>query len=361
MSVYRIGFVMEQTLGHVTHDRNLRQWTATDSSVTPRWMPVEFHRHDRWERIGNWSIRASLRARDQMREAMAESPLSAIFCHTQVCALFLGKAMCQVPTIVSLDATPLNLDTLHAAYDHHPSRFQAVETLKTVLNRRSFRRAKRLVTWSDWAKKSLVRDYGIAPDKITVIAPGIDLDQWHFDRAPHHPERLHLLFVGGDFRRKGGILLLDAMRDNLADTCELDIVTREDVNADGIPNVRVHHGINANTPEMLALYQQADAFVFPTHGDCLPIAVMEAMAAELPVVATNVGAICEEVIDHETGYLIAPGDKDAFVHAVSDLAADDDRRAEMGRAGRRRATDRFDGATNYRRIVDETKRCADAR
>jgi len=366
MAIYRLGFVMEQTLGHVTHDRNLRQWLAADGSIIPHWMPVEFQADDLFQRLplvrGNWSLRASLRARRLVAAALRRERLDGLLFHTQVTSLFSVGHMRARPAIVSLDATPLNLDTVGAAYDHARSGIRAVEALKNGLNRRAFRAARHLVAWSQWAKDSLAADYGIPPGKVTVIPPGVDLGRWCFERSPRPKSApVRLLFVGGDFRRKGGELLLRAYRERLADCCELDIATRDDVDASGPGCVRVHRGLRPNTPELMALFEQADVFVFPTLGDCLPIAVMEAMAAELPVVASRVGALHEEVVDGVTGFLVPPGDAGALAERVEALCRDPGRRADMGLAGRKRAEERFDGSRNYAALLGLYKRCVDGR
>jgi len=357
---------MEQTLGHVTHDRNLRHWVSGDAEIVPEWMPVEFHAADMWERApltrGNWTLRASLRARAQVATTLKRRSLDGLFFHTQVTALFSTPFMRRLPSIVSLDATPINVDSVGAAYDHAPSRNRPIELWKNRLNRRTFRSARHLITWCDWAKQSLIQDYGIKPEKVTVIPPGIDLGRWRFERFAHKAARpVRLLFVGGDFRRKGGDLLLSAFRGALSERCELDIVTRDEVNTEGLTHIRVHHGLTSNAPELLALYEAADIFVFPTLGDCLPIAIMEAMAAELPVVATCVGAIGEEVEDGTTGFVIPPGDGNALIASVMRLADDADLRRQMGWAGRKRAEEKFNGARNYQAVLSLYKRCVDGR
>ncbi len=357
-----VGFVMEQTLGHVTHHRNLEQWTAEQDCIRPLWMPVAFDARDVWQRAplarNNWTVRASLRAKALVNATAQREPLDALFFHTQVTALFAARWMRRIPTILSLDATPLNVDTMAAAYDHHPSASARVEALKNALNRRAFSRAAHLVTWCAWARDSLVQDYGIDAARISVIPPGIDLERWHFHR-PARSGAVRLLFVGGDFRRKGGLVLIDAFRKHLRGRCVLDIVTKDVVDQEGLPGVRVHHGLTANSPKLVSLYQQADVFVFPTQGDCLPIAVMEAMAAGLPVVAAGVGALHEEVVEGTTGFLVPPGDGEAMAHRVLQLIEDHDLRAAMGQAGRRTAEERFDGARNYAALLDLCGRCAD--
>src|SRR6185295_6176496 len=143
--------------------------------------------------------------------------------------------------------------------------------IKTALTRRTFKRARKLVVWHEWARQSLMKDYDVEPGKIELIRPGINLSRWNFPRstaAGSGPVRL--LFVGGDFRRKGGETLLAAFKRDLAGTCELDIVTREEVDLTGLSNVRVHHGLGSNVPELMALYERADLFLFPTLADVYP-------------------------------------------------------------------------------------------
>jgi glycosyltransferase involved in cell wall biosynthesis len=194
---------------------------------------------------------------------------------------------------------------------------------------------------------------------VNVIPPGIDLEKWNFVRPPHEGP-VRLLFVGGDFRRKGGETLLAAFARDLALECELDIVTREAVNLAGLQNVRLHKNMLPNAPELMGLYAAADIFVFPTCADTLPLVVMEAMAASLPVVTTSVGALSEEVTDGVTGILVPPADVDALAAATLRLVREPALRLRMGAAGRQQAREKFNGAENYRRILDLCKRCVDA-
>src|SRR5258706_4426334 len=236
---YRVGFVMEQTLGHVTHADNFRQWIDRDADVIPTWIPISFHEPDLWDRAPviryNWTVKASLRASSQLQAALRSTPLDGLFFHTQVTAQLAHRFMTKIPTVVSMDATPLNFDSIGLPYDHVPSDFNYVERFTNTVNRRTFGLARKLITWHEWGKRSLVRDYRMNADGVVVIPPGIDLDRWHFPRHfPVDGAPVRLLFVGGDFRRKGGDILIQAFAKDLAGECELDIVTRDDVNIEGL-------------------------------------------------------------------------------------------------------------------------------
>ena len=93
-------------------------------------------------------------------------------------------------------------------------------------------------------------------------------------------------------------------------------------------------GVREDVPELLAA---ADVFVLASDWEGHPVAVMEAMAAGLPVVATRVGGVPELVEHGVTGLLVERGDMRGLGEAMASLARDAARRSEMGETGRRRA------------------------
>ena len=99
-----------------------------------------------------------------------------------------------------------------------------------------------------------------------------------------------------------------------------------------------------------AWLERADVFAHTPRWEGFGIVLLEAMLAELPVVATRVSAVPEIVADGETGILVEPGDADAVARALVELLRDDARRRALGEAGRRRARERFSVA----RMADET-------
>jgi len=97
-------------------------------------------------------------------------------------------------------------------------------------------------------------------------------------------------------------------------------------------------GEQKDVPAQLA---QADVFVLSSRSEGLPMSILEAMAAGLPVVASAVGGVPELVVDGETGLLVPPGDERALAAALARIVGDASLRTRLGAAGRARAEERF--------------------
>ncbi len=329
---------MEQELGHKTHYQNLRAIFQRMPDFKSHWILPEMRTSGMVGRLplvrSNWTLQASLQTRQGLSRLTKEVRPELLFFHTQVTAVLARDYLRRYPSIVSLDATPLQYDALGEAYDHR-SGPGWLEDYKLQLYRSCFDAASHLVTWSQWAKDGLTAGYGVPPEKITVIPPGVDLQQW--SRPSRHTQERHavkILFVGGNLERKGGYELLEAfrhVREQLGPEdpqLELHMVTKDTVPDQ--PDVFPHYGLKPNTSELKELYFSSDIFCLPTHGDCLPMALAEAGAAGMPVVSTRVAAIPELVVDRENGYLIQPGDTNGLVKVLERLAKDPSLRAAMG-------------------------------
>lgn len=361
MRTLNIALVMEQTLGHVTHAQNLQASLKAEPHLQTHSVEVPFDLEP-WQAklpfYRNWSVRASWRARRSLK-ALGVERMDAIFFHTQVCSLFSTDLIHRVPAAISVDATPLNYDSLGTAYNHKPAGDGPIDRLKFWLNQRAFQSAAALVTWTDWCRRSLIADYGADPERIHVIPPGIHIDDWAAaPRAPHDGP-VRILFVGGDFQRKGGPLLLEAWREQLRDRAELHLATNSEVAPE--PGIHLYRGIEPNTPALRQLFAAADIFALPTLGDTFGIVLAEAGAARLPAVSTAIAGIPEIVRHGESGLLCPPGDIQALAAALSQLVDHPDLRTAMGiRAGERVAA-QFDAAKNARRLTQLLSECASQR
>jgi glycosyltransferase involved in cell wall biosynthesis len=89
-------------------------------------------------------------------------------------------------------------------------------------------------------------------------------------------------------------------------------------------------------------YQAADIYFHPSRADTAPFSILEAMASGLPVVATSVGGIPEQVEDGGSGFLVPPGDTLAMAERLGKLLSDPVICGEMGEYGRARVLEKFD-------------------
>lgn len=335
-----IAYVMEQTLGSITHYLNLRKEEAALDGEHPRWIPIDYRK----ERVP-WTINGGLAARRAVRSVLGE--VDGVFIHTNVLALLSVDLFRRVPTIISTDGTPYNKREMRLAYDLKP------ESSLTAFAKRSlykgvFSRARAFVAWSSWAARSFVEDYGCAENDVRVIPPGIDPQEFAPGDRSHELPRI--LFVGGDFKRKGGDLLLDVFRKRLRGRAELVLVTKEQLPSE--PGVTVHNNVVANSPTLRNLYATSDIFALPTRADCYPLVCMETLAAGMPLVATRVGGIPDLVREGETGHLLAVDDAAALGDALESLVTDPARRQAMGAAARVYAGQRFDARTNAKALFE---------
>ncbi|HTB67244.1 MAG TPA: glycosyltransferase family 4 protein [Steroidobacteraceae bacterium] len=340
MSGRPIAYVMEQTLGNITHYLNLRRAESMAEAPGPLWLPIEY----RASRLP-WTIAGGRLARAALINVMPQ--VDGIFMHTTTLALLCVDLFRKKPTVLSTDGTPSNKLNMRAAYGLQ-AQGRVRERAKRALNGKVYGAAAGLVGWSNWAKQSFVDDYGYREENIAVIPPGVDVEQFVAGDREHEVPRI--LFVGGDFERKGGSLLLDVFRQRLRGRAELILVTRDKVQPQ--PGVTVHHDIRANSPELRALYATSDLFVLPTLADCYSLVLMEALAAGMPVVATRVGGIPDIVLEGKNGHLLNAGDGAALGDALEALVADSGRRRSMGEYGRADALQRFDARENARRLFE---------
>jgi glycosyltransferase involved in cell wall biosynthesis len=109
---------------------------------------------------------------------------------------------------------------------------------------------------------------------------------------------------------------------------------RAEIETRGLEDTVFLLGYRADVPRVLAA---SDVLVLPSYREGTPRVITEAMASGLPVVATNIAGIPEQVSDGESGYLIPTGDPDALAARLAELLADPALRERMGRCGVRRA------------------------
>jgi starch synthase len=304
--------------------------------------PLSLH----WALAAWWSTTRQLRS--QRRRGVDAEVL--FFNHLSPLVL-LGRTPRRRPVVLNLDATPRLTTAMGSHYLGRGARPTLIERVKVPLYRAVYRRAAHIVAWSRLVERSLVDDYGVDPARVTVVPNGIDLRMWKRTAGSAPADTtVRVLFVGGEFERKGGLDLLATARLPEHSTVEFHIVTKSDVR-DASANVVVHRDLGPKSDALRELYASASIFVLPTMADFSPLAVCEAMAMELPVISTAVGAVEEMIEDGVNGFVIGAGDTDALRARLGELIASPDLRRRMGSEGRAIAERSFDIEENADRIV----------
>ena len=361
-TAYEFGFILEQSLGHVTHAKNLLTNITRDPEVRAHWGLVDFGSSGIAEQIplyrSNWTVRAGVRAYRHVARMNKQTKLDALFFHTQVPAILAQRWVRKIPTIVSLDATPLQYDELGAFYKHEQGPAW-LEAWKWRLNCSCYSSARRVVAWSEWTKQGLVTKYGVPADKVVVIPPGVNVDEWRRPVARVlHDNPVKILFVGGDLERKGGGVLLEAFRALRHPGIELHLVTKSQLQPE--PGVFVYSNLEANSQPLKDLYHSCDIFALPTFGDCLPMVLSEAGASGMAIISTSVAAIPEIVVNGETGLTVPAGDAVALAKAISDLSENPATRMRLGERAMAHVSCSYDAQTNASRLLSLLKAEANA-
>jgi glycosyltransferase involved in cell wall biosynthesis len=349
---------MEQNAGHLTNYRNLRSVVeqTAPADVLPCWHELHYYRADgRLERLGRnhpdlipGYVIGNTRMLLEFRQALTSQTYDAILTNSWAAMLY-AKRISRLPTVIDFDSTPLQIDRM-PIYGG-PRDPPPIAAIKYRLCRRAYRFAGLLQAWSNWARDSAIHEYGVPAHKVVVNPPGVDLNFFRpaGERRDRKDGRLRVVFVGGDFARKGGNLLLEWFRHQTVGDVELHLATREPVREQ--PGLFVHD-VTPNSPALLQLYQKGDVFVLPSLGECFGIATVEAIAAGLPVVVSDVGGTADIVEHGHNGLIVAAGDVNELSSALAVLLADSALRRDMGVRARQVAEKRFDAKQNALRTLD---------
>jgi len=207
---------------------------------------------------------------------------------------------------------------------------------------------------------------GMPPTKIAIIHDGIDLEEFS-PRPPDPAMRAALGIRDGEFvvgvtgrlssKSKGIPTLLRAFRSVVGQEPDTRLLLagrqdpglRELAASLGLRDRVVFTGFRADVADVLACI---DLYVQPSVREALSSSILEAMAMEKPVVASDVGGVPEAVVPEETGLLCRPGDPDDLARAILKLMKESDRLEPMGRRARERVRTLF----SLDRMVGETER-----
>ncbi|MGQ9682312.1 MAG: glycosyltransferase family 4 protein [Anaerolineae bacterium] len=295
-----------------------------------------------WSSRRAWDVPALAR----LVKILRDSGVELVHAHNPRAGLLgrLAARWLHVPVVVTVHMPSYRYGARHALLAHLKSLlYRHVESVLISVF------TDRLIYVSQTVYEEALR-FGLAPhDRTTVIENGIDLSRlecvpersrdWNRDHL-----RPVLCYVGRLEHLKGVDVLLRAaalLRES-GQQFELRLVgdgpqrseLEQQVHDLGLRELVRVLGFRSDLPEMLS---EADVFVLPSRHEAMSIALLEAMAAGLPVVATDVGDNARVVEHGVTGLIVPPEDPVALAKAVRRIIHDADERRRMGVEARHRA------------------------
>jgi glycosyltransferase involved in cell wall biosynthesis len=270
--------------------------------------------------------------------------------------------------------TPAVLWTVHnALLDLRPDQLPAGQRRLLGIKRAGFRLAYRsggrladgFIAVSADVAEAVRATYRPPRDRLFVIPNGVDLDRY---RAPAEREAVRqeldlqagarlIIVVAKLYAQKGHAVLLEALSSTPLRPEDAVLLLGEGPEREQLEGMVQDRGLSAvrflgNRPDVPRLLAASDLFVLPSLWEGLPMALLEGMAAGLPVVATDVAGSRQVVRSGQDGILVAPGNEAALASAMTDLLSDGAKRARLGRLARERVEQEFSAARQAARHAD---------
>ncbi|MGW0087218.1 glycosyltransferase family 4 protein [Streptomyces sp. NPDC003393] len=318
---------------------------------------------------GEWP-RPGARARAELARVLRELPDGSV-------VLLDGLVACGVPETVVPEAERLRLAVLvHLPLGDETGLEPAVAAELDARERQVLRAVPAVVATSDWAVRRLVSHHGLVPDRVHVAAPGADIAP----PAPGTDGVSRLLCVAAVTPRKGQHRLIEALATvtDLPWSCEcVGALTQDPAYVARLRDLIAEHGLQdrfhlvgpRSGADLDARYAAADLMVLASYAETYGMAVTEALARGIPVLATDVGGVPEAVgrapDGGVPGILVPPEDPVALAAELRGWFGEADvrRRLKAAARGRRAALDGW--ATTARslagvlaRLPEEPRRAA---
>jgi glycosyltransferase involved in cell wall biosynthesis len=214
--------------------------------------------------------------------------------------------------------------------------------------RLAYQRSHHLFAMSELVKSSLINDYGIAPEKITVIGSFASRHPLYEGEKSFGSQQL--LFNGSDFERKGGDLVLAAfpiVKQSLPEA-KLVIIGK---NAKNLPNGAENRGRIASLEAMRQLFLETDLVVAPARCDPFPSFVIEAMNYGVPCIVSGNDGMPEIVDDGINGLVVDPLTPELLAEKIINLLGDRAKLSSMSEQAQQKVKTQFNCQTITHKIM----------
>ncbi|MFC5446780.1 glycosyltransferase [Paenibacillus aestuarii] len=251
------------------------------------------------------------------------------------------------PDVVHAHLRVLPYLILPMIYEKVPKRFYTVHNLAhkdasgfmRMLLKFSFHFARVTpVAISDLCKKSISQVYSLPEEKIPCIYNGIDVESYSNNQDEKNDKNgtFVLIATGRFYHQKNHLLMIDAFKEihNKIPNTQLVLLGDGEIRSELQERVRSYNletsvifkGLVSNVAEELG---KSDIYIMSSNWEGLPLSVLEAMAAGLPIVSTKAGGVIDVIEDDVNGYLVDIGDKEGLVNSVLKLIHSPQKLVEM--------------------------------
>ena len=234
----------------------------------------------------------------------------------------------------------------------------------TKMQSRVAPRIKDLIAVSEAGREDVVRELGVKAGRVSIVHNGVDTDLFRPLGTERVPGRL-ITTASADVPLKGLVFLIEAVA-KLRTERDVSLVVVGKTSARGpvraaIERFDLQDAVRFETDvdwaRLIELYSEAEVAVVPSLYEGFSLPAVEAMACEVPLVATTGGALPEVAgRDGETALLVPPRDAGALAAAIDRLLADEHLRRKLGSAARARVLERFTWRAAAERTVDVYRR-----
>jgi len=248
------------------------------------------------------------------------------------------------PIVVFTDSTMRSIRKMGGYFIDDLPALQVARAAR--IERALFRRAKAILVTSAWARDSVVNDYGISPEGVTVAPSGANVLRHEVPvgdsaRRCRSSDACRLLWVGDHWLRKGGdqALLIRNELEKLGIRAHLTLVGSDKSPLIEHPRVQIVGPLQKSKPDearrFWEFFRTSDFYILPTRGETFGIGCAEASAFGLPTIAPALGGIPEVVRQDVNGILVAPqATPNEYARQIAELQGCPERYRRLSEGGR---------------------------
>ena len=248
-------------------------------------------------------------------------------------------------------------DHTHLANLHYPGFRQQNLLARSWIEceKRIYQNATLNLTMSSNISKSIIEDYSCRPEQVSCVYCGANVQATEHEEIEESScSNKNILFVGVDWRRKGGPVLEEAFRRVLEAHSDATLTVVGCTPRLNLPNCNVVGRVPLS--DVKKYFMHASIFCLPTTLEPFGIVFLEAMAHKLPVIGTSIGAIPDFISESKNGYMVEPNNSQQLAEKIIQLLDSRERRRAFGEYGYKLFWSRYTWEKTGIRICENIER-----